>query len=385
MQPRVALVARTDSRTTGLARYVWSVYDAFAVTKRPVRLVAPSPLPLPRQVYAYLAARKIDLQTFFNNYPVRAAIDRADLCHITSQNLATLLRFQRMPPTIVTVHDLYHLIERSTNPSRKGLEQWADRVAVAGLKRAHEIIAISHYTKQTIIDALYYPADRITVIPRAVDGETFRPLAVPDDFRRRYELPRDAQIVLYVGSEDPRKNLRTLIEAFSRVLAYHPTAVLVKAGAVHFAQQAAQIHERVQALGIAANVRFIDRLPDADLPLLYNAADLFVFPSLFEGFGLPALEAMACGRPVIAADATSLPEVVGNAGLLFDPRSVDELTDRIVRLLDHPDQRRFLSDAALARAQCFSLTQQASQTWDMYCRVAEQTQARRSRRHLRSA
>lgn len=385
LPPRVTLVARTDSRTTGLARYVWSLYDSFVATGHTVHLVAPSRLPFPMPVYAQLAARGIDLETFFNNYPVRVAIERADVCHISSQNLATLLRLQRMPPTIVTVHDLYHLIARTSNQARKGFEQWADRVAVAGLKRAHALIAISQYTKQTIVDTLQYPAERITVIPRAVDLETFRPLAVPHDFRRRYELPADAPLVLYVGSEDPRKNLSTLIEAFARVLAYHPTAVLVKAGAVHFAREAAQIRERVQALGMTSNVRFIEHVPDDDLPLFYNAADLFVLPSRFEGFGLPALEAMACGRPVIAAQATSLPEVVGHAGVLFDPSSSDELADGIVRLLDDADQRRCLGEAARARAQGFSLTQQATRTWDVYCRAAEQAQARRWRSTLRPA
>ncbi len=373
--PRVAMVARTDTRTTGLARYVYSLYDQFDLDQQ-VYLATPEGPPLLTKFYPWVKQRGPDLQTFFRNYPTRARIGSADICHITSQNLATLLHLQRLPPTIVTVHDLYHLIERQNVRRPFQLEQVTDWVAAKGLQRADEIIAISVYTKQTIIDLLHYPADRITVIHRAVDNAVFKPMGVPPAFRHTYGLPENAPLVLYVGSEDPRKNLHTLIEAFRHVHARCPEAVLVKAGAVHFGDEAKRLRQRVQALGLEAHVVFIERLPDDDLPLLYNTADIFVIPSLFEGFGLPALEGMACGSAVVAANATSLPEVVGDAGLLVDPQHTEDMARAIIGLLEQPERRRTLGEQALARSQTFSLEHQAQQTVEVYRRLHQRTQTK---------
>jgi glycosyltransferase involved in cell wall biosynthesis len=368
-QPNVVMVARTDSRTTGLARYVYSLADRFMTSGQSARLAPPLPPPLAAQLYPLLSKRGIDVRTFFKNYPVRVNLAGADVCHLTSQNLATLLCLRPMPPTVVTVHDLHYLIERINHRATGGIEPWVDRLAVAGLKKAHAIIAISAYTKQTISDLLHYPAERIHMIHCAVDTTVFRPLHVPTDFRARYGLPSDAPLILYLGSEDPRKNLATLLEAFRRGSAQCPEAVLVKAGAIHFPQEAARLRQYAKDLGIASRVVFIENLPDQDLPLLYNTADIFVIPSLLEGFGFPALEAMACGKPVIASRATSLPEVVGEAGVLFDPYRSEELAMALIRLLEHPYERRRLGEAAVARARTFSLACQATQTWDVYCRV----------------
>jgi len=367
------MVARAGTRTTGLGRYVFSLYDAFEAAGRPVYLAMPEPPPLPSYFYKLIARNGIDLHTFFLNYPVRAGLNGAAICHITSQNLATLLRLQRMPPTIVTVHDLYFPPEHTRSRNFTTFEHWFDRLAISGIMQAKEIIAISEYTKRTIVDRLHYPEERIRVIYRAVDTSVFKPLAVSGEFRAKYGLPQEALLVLYVGSEDPRKNLTTLIEAFSQVSASIPNAILVKAGSVHFHQEAARIRQRVEDLGIKSKVRFIEDLPDDDLPLLYNIADVFVLPSLLEGFGLPALEAMACGKPVIAANASSLPEVVGEAGLLFDPRSADELAAALIHLLKDADLRLKLGQMATTRARTFSLAQQASQTWQVYSQVMERS------------
>jgi glycosyltransferase involved in cell wall biosynthesis len=370
------MVARTDSRITGLARYVYSLYDAFSAVSRPVSLMAPLIPPLPEWAYALLARRGVDLRTLFTNYPVRADLSGADVCHITSQNLATLLLTHRVPNAVVTVHDLHHLIERVTNRAVGGVVHWMDRLAIAGARRAQHLIAISEYTKRSIVELLHYPEERISVIHRAVDMSVFKPLVTPVHLRARYGLPPGALLVLYVGSEDPRKNLATLLEAFRHVRARIPSAVLVKAGAVHTARQAAELRQRARDLGIAPSMVFIEQISDADLPALYNTADICVLPSLLEGFGLPALEAMACGRPVIASNATSLPEVIGAAGVLFDPRRPDELAAAIVRLLEYPEERHRLGELAIARARTFSLTHQAEQTWEVYCRVFATQDAR---------
>ena len=157
-----------------------------------------------------------------------------------------------------------------------------------------------------------------------------------------------------------------MLEAFALLLPRFPNAILIKAGAVHFREQATKLRHQAQALGLAANVIFLEHLPDEDIPILYNLADLLVLPSLLEGFGLPALEAMACGTPVIAANASSLPEIVGEAGILFDPHKPAALATVLEQLLGDPEKQRLLSLAGLARAQTFTLAHQANQTWAAY-------------------
>lgn len=409
----VTLVARTDSRTTGIGRYTYSIYDAFRDAGRSVSLVPPTVPKLFGPFYDRLRMLGVDFETFFKNYPVAVDVQGADICHLTSQNIATLLCFNRLPPAIVSVLDLHILIKyaatlqqggqegmRIPKPHNAPLQRFRfmdhlvptmlyyamhgqgstaaqvlfDRVAMLGVMQARAIITISAYTKQTVVDLLGYPEEDITVVYPVVNTDVFRPLPVPADFRARYNIPDYARMVLFVGSEDPRKNVPTLIQAF-HLLAAAPhlsDLVLVKAGAIHFHDESKRLRQMVSDYGLQSRVMFITDVSDADLPLLYNTADVFVTPSLFEGFGLPALEAMACGKPVIAADATSLPEVVGDVGILFDPYRADDLAVAIVKLLDYPEHQRRLGEQGVARAQYFSPARQAEETWDVYRRVYEQ-------------
>ncbi len=368
----VTIVARTDSRKTGLSKYAHNLYDTLRAEGHTVHLQPPQPPALPPQVFELLKQRGIDARTFFTNYPVRVDLQGADICHLTSQNLASLLTLRRMPPTVLTVHDLYLIVERMSKNTSRGIEQWIDRVAVAGIKKARAIMASSTFTRQTIIDWLRIPEDRISVVHQAVDTSVFRPLDVTPDFRGRLGLPPDAPLILYMGSEDPRKNLDVLIDAFHLIHDRVPETVLVKAGAVHFRHESERMKQKVERFGLSSHVFFVEQISEDDLALLYNTATIVVQPSLWEGFGLPALEGLSCGRPVIVANATSLPEVVGDAGVLFDPRRPDELAVALVRLLENPDQRQNLAMAGLAQSKKFSLQRQAAQVWDVYQSVYEQ-------------
>lgn len=374
-EPAVTLVARTDSRTTGLARYVYSLAERYEAAGLPARVSQPLPPPLPPPLFAGLSRSGVDLRTFFANYPLRADLRGAGVVHLTSQNQATLLALRPTPPAVVTVHDLWWLVARQTGHRLGGAELAGERLALVGLRRARALIAISAYTRDTIVDLLGIPAERVTVVHRAVDLERFAPQPAPPGLRARYGLPEGAPLVLYVGSEDPRKNLGALVEAFGLIAGLCPDAVLVKAGAVHFPAEAARLRRRVEALGLGGRFFMLDRLPDEDLPALYAAAELCVAPSLFEGFGLTALEAMACGRPVVAADATSLPEVVGDTALRFDPRSPAQLANALLALLEAPAARRELGLRARARALTFSLERQAAETWAVYRQVFDDAKA----------
>ncbi|MBC7261777.1 MAG: glycosyltransferase family 4 protein, partial [Chloroflexi bacterium] len=211
---------------------------------------------------------------------------------------------------------------------------------------------------------------RIHVVYCAVDREQFKPLPVPASFRQKYGLDEGLRYILYVGSEDPRKNLATLIQAFKIVQQQRPSARLIKAGAAHFGAQREELRALVAQLELEDKVHFLDRVPEEDLPLLYNAADVFVLPSLYEGFGLPALEAMSCGTPVVAAERASLPEVVGEGGVLVDPVDPRALAHVLASLLSDPECRAAASQAALQQAAQFSLERQAEETLNVYTHAA---------------
>jgi glycosyltransferase involved in cell wall biosynthesis len=364
---RIALVTKPDQRMTGLLRYALSLHDELRAQGLDVALVHPTPPP------AWMAragrALGLDAAAFLGSYPLSVRLDGAEICHLASQSLATLLLTKRRPPAVVTVHDLIPYLVRN-DPRlmihRPPVERLFDRIALQGLRRATAIIAISEFTKDTIVQLTGYPAGRIHVIYRAVDRTVFKPLPVPDGFRRKYGLQADVRSVLYVGSEDPRKNVAGLIRAFARVRSRLPAAQLVKVGSPHFTAERQRLLSLVEELGLDRRVRFLDHVPDEDLPLFYNAASVFVLPSFYEGFGLPALEAMSCGTPVVASDRASLPEVVGQGGALLDPDDEAGLADHIAGLLADPQGRTAASEAALQQAAQFSLARQAEETLAMY-------------------
>lgn len=365
---KIALVTKPDQHMTGLLRYALNVYQPLRARGVDIRLVHPR-LPLPSSLLRFGKRLHIDAAAFFASYPVSARLDGASICHLSSQTLATLLLFQRLPATVVTVHDLFPPLAADNvarRTDRREFERCFDGLAQRGLARADALIAVSHYTKRCILSTLAYPADRIQVIYEAANTEVFKPLPVPLAFRRKYGLDETQQLVLYVGSEDPRKNLATLIRAFAIVHERLPWARLIKVGAACFDAERDKVLQLVAGLGLAGRVRFLDHVLDQDLPLLYNAAHVLVLPSFYEGFGLPALEAMSCGTPVIASNCASLPEVVGNGGVLVDPHDEHAMAQHMLELLMDPERRAAASKAATEQAALFSLEREAEETMALY-------------------
>jgi glycosyltransferase involved in cell wall biosynthesis len=175
---------------------------------------------------------------------------------------------------------------------------------------------------------------------------------------------------LYVGSDDPRKNLITLIRAFAIVKRSLPDAKLLKVGTEDFPGERLHLLRRVEELGLKNDVIFIKQVAEEDLPLFYNLARVFVFPSLYEGFGLPLLEAMASGTPVVASWNTSIPEVVGTAARLVNPSKPEEVAEQIVQVLTHDVLAKQLSKAGLERAGQFDDKRQAESLLALYTKVA---------------
>ena len=231
------------------------------------------------------------------------------------------------------------------------------------LRSAAHCIAISETTKADFVRHYSVAPERITAIPLAADAR-FRPAesAAIAAVRQRYHLPPD--YVLYLGINKPHKNLVRLIDGFSRITHHGSHITLIIAGA--WDPRYPEPRRRVETLGLESAVRFLGPVPEEELPALYSGAMAFVFPSLYEGFGLPVLEAMSCGVPVACSNTSSLPEIVGQAALTFDPTDVEAMAEALSRLLSDAELRAELRRRGLERAQRFSWAETARRTLDVY-------------------
>jgi glycosyltransferase involved in cell wall biosynthesis len=235
--------------------------------------------------------------------------------------------------------------------------------------RARVVITVSGHAKRDLVHHLHIPEAKIRVIPNA-HGAQFRPDHNEGRIRAlrdRYRLPESPIVTLVSAS--PRKNAAGLLRAYARlteeVRTKHPLVMV-------FTHRLLESGLRAQArrLDVAENVCFLPSLPDEDLALLYSNAALFAFPSLYEGFGLPVLEAMACGAPVVASSLSSTPEVAGEAAELVDPRNESQLSQVLARVLSNPERRAALAAAGLERARQYTWKRTARQTLDVYEEVA---------------
>jgi alpha-1,3-rhamnosyl/mannosyltransferase len=262
-------------------------------------------------------------------------------------------------PSVVTCYDLIPLIyPRYFTATQRLIFRMAHWLA---LRTARVTLAISEATKNDLVRFFHVDPQRIVVTPLAADAH-FQPPARAeiDRVRQQYALP--ARYVLYFGSNKPHKNVPRLVEAFAKVGVSE--CALVIGG--HWDERYPEAKRAAEWLGLEGAVRFIGAVPDADLPALYGGAELFVFPSEYEGFGLPVLEAMACGTPVVCGNRSSLPEVAGDAALLCDPQDVEALTRAIEQALTDRDWQATQQQRSLARAAHFSWEQTAQQTRQVY-------------------
>lgn len=289
--------------------------------------------------------------------------ERIDVIHV--QEAAPLL----FPSKIVlTLHDIsFEHYPHFFNPDIA--RRLRARVPLT-VRRAAAIITDTAFSKGDIVRRYHVPPDKVSVAPLAADP-LYRPI---DDARQlataRARYGAGDHFILCVGDLQPRKNLRTLIEAYVRLRrsdALRHKLVLVGRKAWLFDDVVAA----ARASGYEDELVFTGYVPDDDLVLLYNAADLFVYPSLFEGFGLPPIEAMACGTPVVTSNTSSLPEVVGDAGLMVDPLDVEALAGAIARVLRDGDLRARLAAAGLRHAAQFSWDDTARTIREVYQRVSD--------------
>lgn len=266
--------------------------------------------------------------------------------------------------TVVTVHDMVYKAFPETVRGRT--RHMLDMGLVPSMQRADRIVTDSEFSRSEIIK--YYPefAEKLRVVPCGVDGERFHPVTDAEQLRQvRERYGVGATYFLYLGTLEPRKNLERLLEAYAVYAKNTDTpAQLVLAGGKGWLYDG--IFEKVKSLGLAEYVIFTQYIAQEDMCALMSGALAFVFPSLYEGFGMPPLEAMACGTPVLVSDAASLPEVTGSCAVIVKPDSTDAIAEGLCRLHADEPLRRQLSKDGLERAKGFSWERSAEMLYDVY-------------------
>jgi glycosyltransferase involved in cell wall biosynthesis len=285
---------------------------------------------------------------------IEMAIRPPDVLFVPAHSLPPVLP----RASVATIHDLgyLHFPDEHPRPTR-----WLRRLANRwSARRATRVVAISGATRDDLVQWEGVRADRISVVHhgRAPWFQPVRDLAHVDAARKRHGL--DAPYFLFIGTLHPRKNLERLLAAFDRVAEDRPELLLALVGAAGW--QPERLRQALAGVRDTERVRLLGYVDDADLPPLLCGSLGLAFPSLYEGFGLPALEAMACATPVLASTTSSFPEVVGDAGLLVDPVDVPAIADGLRKLADDAGLRRELGERGLVRASSFTWQRAATET-----------------------
>ncbi|MGA7669874.1 MAG: glycosyltransferase family 1 protein [Nitrolancea sp.] len=294
--------------------------------------------------------------------------DKIDVVHGTV-NIAPVLSGRAV---VVTVHDLAFLRYPEQYPGFK--QRYLTAMTRRSVEHADRVIAVSSNTRADIIHFYNVEPERVIIVPNGLDPEmrVIEDPAALTSFRQRHDLPE--QFVLFLGTLQPRKNLIALMRAWSRL---DPTTrlPLIVVGAQGWMYE--PILDEARSLGVAGEIVFKGFAEPLDLPYWYSAATIFVYPSLYEGFGMPVVEAMACGAPVIASNTSSLPEVAGDAGMLVNPTDVDELRHALELLSEQEDLRHSMRERGFIQASQFSWKRTARETASVYEQAVKEYRAKR--------
>jgi glycosyltransferase involved in cell wall biosynthesis len=301
--------------------------------------------------------------------PMAIRREHADLFHAPHYVLPPLINCR----SVVTIHDTIHLRFPQYLPGRLAYGYARTSLWLA-TKRSNRILTVSETSKSDILRRFRVPADKVTVIYNAIDERLSQ--APPEDaferVRIRYQL-RDP-FALYVGNIKPHKNLERLIDAFDRLRRepdYESLKLVIIGDEISKYQG---LRRAVHQHKLHKHVRFFGFVPVDTLSVLYRLASVFVFPSLYEGFGLPPLEAMACGTPVVTSNVSSLPEVVGDAAILVDPYDPDSIADGMRQALADVELRARLIERGLAKVREYSWERSVARTREVYEEVMQEPQ-----------
>jgi len=289
---------------------------------------------------------------------VKNSIKNQNIQHITSQENAYLLNSIKTNRSVVTCYDLIPWAFEK-NHSRL----WKNNLS--GLKKAAQIMTISEFSKSEIIKYLDYPEEQIHIINAAVDHDLYNNKR-NKDILIQHNLQTNQKYILYVGSETPRQNLNILLKSLVKLKKKLPNIKLLKIGDPQSYGARQQLLNTIRKMGLQKEVIFLGYVPEEELPKWYNASDLLVYPCLYAGFGLPPLEAMACGTPVITSNTSSLPEVVDNAGIMVDPTDDEALALNMYKILTNNDLTKELVKKGLKRSKIFTWDNAAKKTLEVY-------------------
>jgi len=289
--------------------------------------------------------------------PIYSRKDRLDLFHYTDHALSL---FQSTRQVIITVHDIAYI--RFPDLMNKSRQIYKRSILRESIKRASIIVADSYSTKRDVVEFFGINEKKIKVVHLGVESR-FCPISNVEEYRLKNKLA--SKMILNVGTLEPRKNVITLMKAFNKLREKgFEDYKLVIAGEKGWLYE--QIFKEVEHSDMKNEILFLGVVKDEDLPMLYNCAEIFVYPSLYEGFGLPPLEAMACGIPVITSNTSSLPEVIGNAGIMVDPGDANSLSEAMCKVLKDKELRLRMRNMGLERSKLFSWDNTAKQMLKIY-------------------
>ncbi|TLS52011.1 glycosyltransferase family 4 protein [Paenibacillus antri] len=354
---------------TGIARYVKSIGElmqedphiqaTFWINRLVKSIHLDAGWPVHNNRYPYKLIRRFMKPNLLYDLPVDAfARTKYDLFHGTNFTIQPI----RKRCSVVSIHDLAFL--RNPNTTSAKIYAHHSKWVPYSAQRAERVIAISEQTKEDIVELLHIPESKVDVIHLAADKK-FKP--VPSEAVRdticKYNLPES--YFLFVGTLEPRKNLLGLLQSFNQLKkTFHSEAKLVIVGAKGWKFD--PIFQYVQEHGLQQEICFTGFIADEDLPAIYTGALAFVFPSWYEGFGIPLLEAMGCGVPVIASNASSIPEVVGDNGILLPPDAFEEWADAMRQFEIDSRHRDSYIEKSLERATRFGWEQTYEKTKSTY-------------------
>lgn len=356
----------------GIGRYEEMLYrsllDQITVTLSPIKAMT---VPRWASSFARTTLNK-DLIALMDNYPLLVS-DKSpnSILHFTNQNMGLSLNLYPRLRKVITVHDIIPYLQLEEISPRRIIQNRSTThiltsMTFRSLRKANRLIADSQNTKRDLVKHLSIEEKKIDVVYLGVDRTVYRPLDnLPS--RRIYGIPPDSKVVFYAGSLEPYKNVKIVIEALSILKKNRLRVFLLISG--RGANQNVNLLSLIENAGLKDRVIFTGFVPELELPILYNIADVFVMPSLYEGFGLPVLEAMSCGCPVISSNSSSLPEVVGAAGMLISPYEAKTWADALQEVLEDTTKAQIMSVAGLEQAAKFNWDVTAMATIATYMKL----------------
>lgn len=369
---RVAILRRAPKASFSMDVYADSLIRGLKAVRTDWEIIERSP------ILSVSSTRQTDwsagCQKYYERYwqyPRTLKNLDVDICHVIDHSDGYLnywlKRYKK--PSVTTCHDLINLIKPETFQGRASfplISMTAWKLAIQGMRESKHIIAVSSHTKKDAVEHLEIAPHAITVVPNAVDA-IFRPLSQDDihTFRHEKKISRDTLCLLNVGSNNARKNVLTALKALTVLKERGLSVLFWKVGADFNIEQ----KDFIKAYNLESCINYLGQPNEETLVKIYNAADVLLAPSLYEGFGLTILEAMACGTAVVTANVTSIPEVAGDAAILTDPLDVNAITKAIQQLHDKPLYHEELVERGLNRIKQFTWEKTAERVANIYEQV----------------